>query len=289
MLGSVLWRLNKFLAGLGLSYRVRANPLSLEREHLYQPPSQPAKHLSEEHFKPTRLEGTDEGQVNGELYSIWKDIPGGHKWHHYFDIYESTIRDLGDAPLRMLEIGVNRGGSAKMWNRFLPKGSVYLGLDINPDCKQFEDRDNNIFVEIGDQSEPGFVSRITKEHGPFDIIIDDGSHVCSHMVESFNFLFDTALKSPGVYIAEDAHSNFWPGFRDQSYSFIDLSKDLVDVLHSHYVANDSEMYFRQGHSAHLSSALVPKIATQIKEIRFLDSVVIIYKNTKTKLPVSEYN
>ena len=37
----------------------------------------------------------------------------------------------------------------------------------------------------------------------FDIIIDDGSHIDSHIMVSFNTLFDRYLSPGGLYFVED--------------------------------------------------------------------------------------
>ena len=212
----------------------------------------------------------------------------GHKWHHYFRTYTEALDRLGGAPIRMLEIGVYKGSSAKMWSQFLPAGSVFVGIDINPDCSKHENIDNSLFIRIGDQSDPEFLASVVDEFGPFNFILDDGSHRCSHMIASFDYLFLNGLNSPGVYLVEDTHTNFWNEFRGQNYSFVDLAKDLVDLIHSHYFNNPGDLYFQKGHEMRVGSASVPRIATEVDEIQFKDSLVVIHKRTKTALPISEH-
>ena len=36
--------------------------------------------------------------------------------------------------------------------------------------------DQNIFVEIGSQTDAAFLRHVCQKHGPFDVIIEDGSH-----------------------------------------------------------------------------------------------------------------
>jgi cephalosporin hydroxylase len=48
-------------------------------------------------------------------------------------------------------------------------------------------------------------------HGPFDIVIDDGSHVFEHQIASFEALFPLA-SSTAVYIVEDVHTSYLPDF-----------------------------------------------------------------------------
>ena len=284
----VLWRINQLLNLLSLNVRFDLEPPYFRKSFRYRPPRPLLRHLGAENLSTVTLRRADGEAALGPLYSTWKTIPGGHKWHHYFEIYESVFRTMGDRPIRMLEIGVNRGGSSKLWKRSLPNGSIYVGIDINPECKAHEDVDQNVFIRIGDQSDAEFLSDVADEFGPFDLILDDGSHVCSHMIASFRHLFLPHLRSPGIYMAEDTHSNFWPNFRDQRYSFLDFSKDLVDLMHAHYFDNASETCFRKSHENRVEATNVPKLAASIKDVRFFDSIVVIHKNDRSALPLSEY-
>ena len=261
----------------------------LRRTNAYLPPTAPARHLSAAHLAPIQLSvPPEEEKPRGALHDIWRHVPNGHKWHHYFETYEEVFSQFGGRPIRLLEIGVYRGGSSRMWRDYLPAESVIVGLDIDPDCKAFEESDRNLFIRIGDQSDPRFLAEVVREFGPFDLIIDDGSHVCSHMIASFNHLFLTGLKNPGIYLAEDTHANFWHTHRDQRYSFVDLAKDLVDVMHSHYVGNESERKFRLNEPTRMSNIVVPTIAAEIDEIRFRDSLVVIKRKTRVSPPVAEH-
>jgi len=259
--------------------------LKRKRRYRYRAPKGPRALLGPEFFAPRTLAagGDLPDHSPRDLYSVWKEIPNGHKWLHYFEPYESIVAPLAKRPIRMLEIGVYNGSSIRMWRKYLHPDSVIVGLDIDPGCKQYERPEENLHVRIGDQSHAD-VRRLVDEFGPFDLILDDGSHMSSHMVASFNHLFLDGLRSPGVYVVEDTHSNFWRGSRDRKYSFVDLCKDLVDFMHCHYVDHHGEHFFRRGGKDALASLSVPRICAEIDEIRFRDSLVAIYKKTKTQLP-----
>src|SRR4029079_10969603 len=118
------------------------------------------------------------------------------------------------------------------------------GIDIDEACKRFDEPANRIAVRIGEQQDPQFLKSLVREFGPFDLIIDDGSHVSSHMIASFNFLFDPGLKEGGIYLVEDTHASYWPTHRDCRQSFIDFTKDIIDLMHAHYIGYPSEELFR---------------------------------------------
>jgi hypothetical protein len=225
---------------------------------------------------------------SGHLYKTWQQIPGGHKWWHYFSTYEKIIGPLRTRPVRFLEIGVYNGGSLAMWRKYLHPDSVIVGLDIDPRCAAFDRPEEMVHVRVGDQSDVAFLVAIVAEFGPFDVIVDDGSHICSHMIKSFDYLFLNGLTDSGVYIAEDTHSNFWPDYRDQQYSFIDLCKDLVDLSHAHYLNHDAIEPFTLNHPGRVKEVEVTRIGAQIEEIRFLDSIVVLQRRADRPLPTVEH-
>mmetsp|Transcript_12977 Transcript_12977/g.30323 ORF Transcript_12977/g.30323 Transcript_12977/m.30323 type:complete len:213 (-) Transcript_12977:117-755(-) len=109
---------------------------------------------------------------------------------------------------RMLEIGVQSGGSAVAWKKFFTDSLYYVGLDIDPRCSRSRDEPNNVFIEIGSQMDTAFLDSVCKKHGPFDVIIDDGGHTTAMM----SITLDHMLRNPlclvqrgGLYVVEDTH------------------------------------------------------------------------------------
>ena len=223
--------------------------------------------------------------LTGELAEIFLKTAGVLKWSQYLPVYESVIERSG--PIRMLEIGVFHGGSLRMWREYLHPKSVIVGIDINSKCKQFEDPENNVHVRIGGQQDATFLQEVNAEFGPFDVILDDGSHMTSHMVESFRCLFDSALADSGVYVVEDVHSNYWKSYRDSSMSFVDFIAILVDAMHAHYPDAEGELKFRTGHPARLNQVSVPRITPKLGSIEIHDSIVVVRKASRD-LPRSVY-
>lgn len=76
-----------------------------------------------------------------------------HKWTNYFNIYERYFNSFRSKNPRFLEIGVQYGGSLKMWSEYFENAKIF-GIDINPDCKKLED--GNINIQIGSQNDKKF-------------------------------------------------------------------------------------------------------------------------------------
>lgn len=154
-----------------------------------------------------------------------------HKWMHYFDIYERHLRRfVGKAP-RVLEIGVHGGGSLAMWRAFFGPESAIVGLDIDPACARFAG--DGIAVVIGSQDDRSVLRALVADHGPFDVVIDDGSHINAHMIRSFETLYDT-LDAHGLYLVEDVHTSYLPKYGGAlgGDSFIEFVKGKIDELHA---------------------------------------------------------
>src|SRR5215469_10053921 len=108
------------------------------------------------------------------LWSLFDSHTGRsvHKWKHYFPIYEQHFGRFVNRPCLMIEIGVGRGGSLQLWKSYLGPHAQIVGLDINPECRAFEE--DQIAVRVGDQSDPNFLASVIDEFGTPDIVLDDG-------------------------------------------------------------------------------------------------------------------
>jgi hypothetical protein len=185
-----------------------------------------------------------------------------HKWHHYLPIYDRYLAPWRGRPVRMLEIGVSRGGSMGMWRKFLGPRAVLFGIDIDPDCARFDGQVASI--RIGSQTDAGFLRDVVAEMGGVDIVLDDGSHVSAHMRASLDVLYPL-LSDGGLYMVEDLHACYWRtyggGYQRQG-SFIEDVKSLIDDLHHWYHGRGQTIAAASGH---------------LGAIHVYDSVVVLEK------------
>lgn len=202
---------------------------------------------------------------DGDLLDIYAENEGVkvHKWHHYLPIYDRYFSQYRDTPVKFLEIGVNNGGSLQMWRRYLGKDAVLCGIDINPDCAQYDGQSG--MVRIGSQDDPTFLADVVKEMGGVDVVLDDGSHRMPHIEASLRALFPL-LTTGGTYMIEDLHTAYYPRFGggfDAPTNFFNTVRRMIDDMHMWYHNNKPPR--------------IPEMNREISGIHVHDSIVVIDK------------
>lgn len=141
-----------------------------------------------------------------------------------------------------------------MWKHYFGAGAKVFGVDINPNCKQFEEAGVQIF--IGDQADRNFLRKLARLLPPIDILIDDGGHTMHQQIATFEELFPTVAPE-GVYLCEDLHTSYWHrwggGYRKRG-SFIEYSKRWIDQLNAWHSREPRRLqvtaFTRSAHSLH---------------------------------------
>jgi hypothetical protein len=118
------------------------------------------------------------------------------KWAHYFPIYERHFATYVGKPVRVLEIGVDHGGSLQLWKAYFGPQAQIMGIDIDIRCCAYEEPQIEVF-HTNQRNPPTWID--------WDIVIDDGSHLKADQEASFKALWPATR---GVYLIEDCHSGF---------------------------------------------------------------------------------
>jgi hypothetical protein len=204
------------------------------------------------------------------------------KWEHYFEIYDRLLQEFletrkkhSDSKVKFLEIGVDRGGSLRLWEKLLEGQADIFGIDINPKCAEIENV--GAIVRIGSQDDAEFLKKVVAEMGKLHIVLDDGSHASRHIIKSFQTLFPI-MEENGMYIIEDVHASYWNywglggGLRRRK-SAIEYFKLKVDELHQPYFRVKARArYFKESPIEDIDS------------IEFFDSIIVIRKGKKRSTP-----
>lgn len=145
--------------------------------------------------------------------------------HSYLEIYEKIMKAKHLTNGNILEIGIQTGGSMKLWNDYFVNANIY-GLDVNkaPDFLEQFKRVNCLKMNAYSQESIDFFS---SRNIKFDFIIDDGPHT----FESMSYFIQNYIKllsSDGILIVEDVQDINWcESFKqmvpaDCSYEIFDL-------------------------------------------------------------------
>lgn len=130
-------------------------------------------------------------------YNIDKRIGGNN--HGYTETYFNFLNENRDKIKKVMEIGIFRGGSLRMWRDFFPLADIY-GLDNHPELLFETDRIKSVFAEQNDEET---LKKAIEEIGnEFDLIVDDGSHEIEDQLLSFKTFFPI-IKVGGIYAIED--------------------------------------------------------------------------------------
>lgn len=163
--------------------------------------------------------------------------------HNYLDKYAFFLERFCARQVRLLELGIHKGASLRMWQEYLPYAEIF-GVDVRDDCHQYETA--RIHTIRADLSKVEEVSRL-KEIRP-QIIVDDASHIVSHQLLALFTLFDV-LPSGGVYILEDVETSLNPeqfedGYRDAPLDAYEVCSRIARIA-ARKVPDDDSVYAEQ--------------------------------------------
>lgn len=198
-----------------------------------------------------------------------------HKALRYFDMYERHFSRFRGKNVNILEIGIQNGGSSKMWKHYFTQGfpnakvNIY-GIDIDPRCKEFEE--DGIKIYIGSQEDRDFLKEIKKKIPKIDILIDDGGHTMMQQIVTFEEMYEH-IKYDGLYWCEDVGTSYWQeiymgGYKSQN-SFIEYTKNLIDFLNAYNATKYDDLE-------------VNDFTNSAYSITYYENVVVIEKRERNK-------
>jgi SAM-dependent methyltransferase len=123
--------------------------------------------------------------------------------HELAELYDYILSDLRDEEINLLEVGVAKGGSIKMWSEYFEKGNIY-GVDVMPYLERIGRPFNDPRIEIFWENAycEAFTDKLKNLGLSFDVVLDDGPHTLEsqlYFVENYVDL----VKPGGHIIIED--------------------------------------------------------------------------------------
>jgi len=130
--------------------------------------------------------------------------------HSYLNTYETLFKPKKNSARNILEIGIQDGGSIKLWYDYFKNATIY-GLDIRKIKDIWPEIKNKTRIKIGcfDAYNENFVNNQIKPLNiKFDVMIDDGPHTLESMIFFIkNYL--PMLSDNGIFVIEDIPSIEW--------------------------------------------------------------------------------
>ncbi|EDK72381.1 conserved hypothetical protein [candidate division TM7 genomosp. GTL1] len=203
------------------------------------------------------------------------------KWEIYLEEYGRILEQYRDNPVRLLEIGIQNGGSLEIWPKYLPNAIKFIGCDINPDCAKLRYADPRTRVIVGNANTTDTYTAIIGESATFDVIIDDGSHSSGDIIKSFCLYFPVLVEG-GTFIVEDLHCSYWKEFEGglfDPYSSISFFKLLADILNYEHWGIDTldRLGLLKGILSHYGCTIPAESLAQMRSIEFINSICVIRK------------
>lgn len=186
--------------------------------------------------------------------------------HCYLETYERLFCSLRQTRCTILEIGIDKGGSIKLWNDYFANANI-IGLDIKPKCSEWGDIEHlprvTLFSETNAYDETFFNSNFVDRNIKCDVVIDDGPHTLGSMLQ-FVTLYSKLLSDCGVLIVEDVQNMSWI----EALRFVTPKhlRHCVEVYDLRHINNrwDDILFVINCNKRHNFSESVPK-PIQLKE------------------------
>ena len=141
--------------------------------------------------------GTDKAKKVKNPYSKNSELFVGHG---YSKFYEKHLEFSKNDNFNLLEIGTWYGASTASFCKYFPNAKIF-GLDKN---FKFKYKSKNIiFIQCDIRTKYGLEKLKSRIHGKkFKVIIDDGSHILTHIIKNI-FFFINYIEKGGYFIIED--------------------------------------------------------------------------------------
>ncbi len=225
--------------------------------------------LGQREFSVVAADYLRRGAKFAEQPAMARFIADGDLFPHVFSQKSSPIMQFYrhllagmDTPKAVFEIGVKNGGSLALWQQLFP-GARIVGLDLK--LSKVVRHDGVIYLE-GDQTDRVLLAKIAEEHGPFDLVIDDGSHVGEHQLMSLTALAPHVADG-GAYVIEDVHAALKPGEKGAAYGD-DVWADFVGYVFDRLRSRKREAGEEAAYLASAGAAIqvAAKVAPRVSDV-----------------------
>ena len=190
--------------------------------------------------------------------------------HGYHRIYPQYLEQFRNKQGAMIEIGIDRENSVKLWLNYFKFLKIY-GIDINLAAEG-----DRYKIYKCDQSKLNELEAVVQQiPEKLSFINDDGSHIPEHQLLSFNTLFPIVAEG-GFYIIEDIETSYWSRGECYGYktnygykhpnSMIEIFKEAADIINREFIVDKTRLSNKIQHYDYIES------------ITFARNCIIVKKN-----------
>jgi len=134
--------------------------------------------------------------------------------HRYTEVFPNYMECYREYPIRFLEIGIKRGASLRMWDEYFEHEDAKLfAVDISSKTLRKVPENARWKGLQGNQSNPEFLAQLGEANGPFNIIVEDGSHDPQDQRACFKGLWPF-VSLGGIYVIEDIYKSFTDRYQE---------------------------------------------------------------------------
>lgn len=202
------------------------------------------------------------------------------RWSAYLHQYDRLFCSLRNRPIRLLEIGIQNGGSLEVWGRYFSNARKLVGCDIDPLCLNLRYDDPRISVVMGDATTDETEQKIGAISDTWDFVIDDGSHQSHHIVSTFARFFPK-IADGGMFVAEDLHCSYWREFGGglaDPFSAVAFFKRVADLVNfEHWGVTVNRAAYLSVFGARYGCRFNEAALAQVHSVEFFNSQCVIRK------------
>jgi hypothetical protein len=200
----------------------------------------------------------------------------------YFAVYDEMFAPYKGRDITFVEIGISGGGSLEVWKKYFGKDSRIIGIDLNPALRDDLEKDG-FGIFIGDQADPAFWRSFYAQVGKVDILLDDGGHTNTQTWTTLTQSLEH-INDGGLLVIEDTHTAYKRSFGNPSSSSLisRLAACVDEIAYRSSEIDELDRRARRGDQVRLLRDV--DIAKKVHSIRFFESVVALYVDSRKCVP-----
>lgn len=211
-------------------------------------------------------------------YSLDDGGPHTSKWSHAFDIYERHLARFRGTDVFLLEIGINHGGSLRLWRQYFGPRATIMGADVFDSSFM---QGNPLYgapniTFIGNQTHnprhAAWWKELRRLVPRLDVLIDDGGHTANLQKQSLTMGIPM-LHPGGVYVCEDIQDNM-------------AKQSIVRLAAQQYMLGEEGFYpFKWGHGMARQKSLT-KVQRELFSMSAYPHMLVVERLTRPRSRVN---